>query len=293
VPRKSQTRDDPAEEEQKVSPADPGTASPLKARIAASAASNTPARLPSDHFVMQLGFGLEIADGAVLVEAMLRPAMWGTGSRRVRMSILATLVDVAGGHVPDGARTPTLDLRVQTLAAPPEEGTIAVRARAWRVGKRLVVSESSLHDEAGVQFARGTTTFLNNPLPAHHEHVARLPESPIPSFEGLLGTRIVDERSLELNAHARLSNGLVGTVQGGVQAMLAELTAEHAAGDARATVDIDMRYLTTLREGPLRATAHRVGRQGSLDCFRVDLVDVGKDHALVSTATILSEPLGR
>ncbi len=240
---------------------------------------------------MQLGFGLAHEAETVCIESLLRPSMWGKGSRRVRTSIFATLVDVAGGHVPDGARTPTLDLRVQIVAPPPEHDRVYIQANAWRVGKRFVIAESILRDSTGRTFGRGTTTFLNNPFRAQHTHVARVPEDPVSSFDDLLHTRLVDDRTLELDAHPRLSNGLVGTVQGGVQAMLAELTAEHAAGEQRATVDIDMRYLTTLRSGPLRACAKRVGRQGSLDCFRVDLLDVGRENTLVSTATLLSHPL--
>ena len=267
-------------------------ASALESRIAARAGKNAQAGLPDDHFVMQFGFGLTHREDSAVVQARLRPSMWAAGTRRIRTAILATLVDIAGGHVPDGARTPTLDLRVQCLAEPPEEGLVEVVARPWRVGRRFVVSESLLQDASGRTFARGTTTFLNNPFPAKHAPVARDPKEPIPSFEGLLETRVVDARSLEIDSHLRLSNGLVGTVQGGVQAMLAELCAEHAAGDRRATVDVDMRYLTTVRNGPLRATAEHAGRQGDLDVYRVDLVDVGKADTLVSTATILSRPIG-
>ena len=118
-----------------------------------------------------------------------------------------------------------------------------------------------------------------------------MPNDPIPSFERHLEARVVGAGRLELDPVLRLSNGLVGTVQGGVQATLAELAAEHLAGDRRATIDLDMRYLWRVERGPLRAVATHVGREGDLDVFRVDLIDVGADDALVSTATILSRPI--
>ncbi len=265
--------------------------STIATKITDRLASNARLKLPEDHFVVQTGFGLEYREGTVVGRALLRPAMWGEGTQRTRLGIFATLVDVVGGHVPDGARTPTLDLRVQMLSDPPVEGPIELVGRPWRVGRRFVVAETLLRDERGRLFGRGTTTFLNNAFEASHPRQATVPEPSIASFDRLLGARLVDARSLELDPAPRLSNGLVGTVQGGAQALLAELTAEHLLGGRRASIDLDMRFVWRLESGPLRAIAERVGRQGSLDVIRVDLVDGGAQGALVSTATILSRPV--
>lgn len=248
--------------------------------------------LPDDHFVVQMGVSLEQSTEAVHGTARLEPSMWAKGTRRPRLAVLATMVDVVAGHVPDGPRTPTIDLRIQATGEVPEQGTMQLVARPWRVGRKLIVSETMLEDERGQVFARATATFMNRPIPSRSFGASPSGRGLIESFDDTIGARIVDDRSLELDPAARLSNGSVGTVQGGVQALLAERAAEHASRGGFEAVDLDIRYLSRAEVGPLRAIATSVGRTGLLEAFRVDLVDVGLGDRLVSTASILSNAAG-
>ena len=96
---------------------------------------------PPDHWVTAMGVVLEheppTARGrSAVLRSMLSPA---TG--RPWLGVLATMVDLVAGHVPDGPRTPTIDLRLQLVGPAPTEGGIDLVGRPVKVGGRLVVSE--------------------------------------------------------------------------------------------------------------------------------------------------------
>ena len=70
------------------------------------------------------------------------------GSHTIRTGILATYVDIVGGHVPAGALGPTIDLRIQVVAPTPTQGEIRLVGRPLRIGTRQVIAETTLHDGA-------------------------------------------------------------------------------------------------------------------------------------------------
>ena len=112
-------------------------------------------------------------------------------------------------------------------------------------------------------------------------------QSSLESFEALVGARVVDAATLEVTPKPELSNGRVGTVQGGVQAFLAELAAEHVAGPGCEAIDLDIRFLSRVKRGPLRARAASVGRLGDLASIRVELSDAGAAEHRVAVASLL------
>jgi acyl-coenzyme A thioesterase PaaI-like protein len=244
---------------------------------------------PDDHFVRQMGVRVQPAgEGSVEGHVELRPAMWASGTQRPRLGILATFVDVVAGYVPDGPRTPTIDLRVQTLGRVPSEGMIRLLARPLNVGRSIIVSETTLEDETGRVFARASATFKNRPIPGiGFEHSPPPVPSLVASFEELLGAREIGSGELELDPAERLGNGFVGTVQGGVQALLGECAAARIASADSEAVDLDIRYLGRLETGPLRARAQSIGRSGSLETFGVSLVDAGAGDRLVSQISMV------
>jgi hypothetical protein len=79
---------------------------------------------------------------------------------------------------------------------------------------------------------------------------------------------------------------VAGTIQGGAQAFLAELTAERnlASGEA---VDLLINYLNPVKVGPLRALATTAGTAGPLTSVEVRLVDAGDSDTLVSAVSPL------
>ncbi|MCY4377807.1 MAG: hypothetical protein OXC31_28960 [Spirochaetaceae bacterium] len=247
--------------------------------------------LPDDHINRQLAVRIEPDGTGVVGRFTVRPSMWGAGSSRPRLSILAMAIDGLAGQLPSPVRIPTIDLRAQYLSEPPSEGAVQITGRPLRVGRRLIVSEFEARDAAGIVFGRATTTMSNN---HHHGYVPDDDVEPairIPSFDRLLDWREVDERSLDLDPTPQIWNGVIQTPHGGAQMLFCELAAEHLAGHGRAAVDIDIRFLQPGEVGPLRATAIPVGTNGGLDVFRIDLTDTGAGGALVAAVTIMSRPL--
>ncbi len=245
-----------------------------------------------EHYIAQLRTSVSFDGSRSWGSAPVLAPTFAPGTRSIRTGILATYVDIIGGHVPAGALGPTVDLRVQVIAPTPTAGTIRLEGRPLRVGKRLVVAETSLHDGDNTDpFAIGITTFMNNHLGlVLPEPRAEQPPLAAPSFDEFIGATVIDERSLALQPIARLSNGVQSTVQGGVQALLAEMAAAHAFGNGGPLVarDLDIRYLDRLRTGPLVATAEgsRTGN-GPLPC-RVRLTDGGEGH-LVAYVTLVMQ----
>jgi acyl-coenzyme A thioesterase PaaI-like protein len=246
-----------------------------------------------EHFIAKLA--VEVAyDGTTSKgSAPVRPELFAPGTRRIRTGALVTMVDVVAGHAPNGTVGPTVDIRVQVVSTPPSEGCIRLACRPLRVGKRLIVAETTLHAESDpVPFARATTTFMNNLLgmdfPAGPRPLVPIDEG---SFDDLIGARVRDARSMELDPAPHLANGLHGTVQGGVQSLLAEMTAEHALGGGRRMVasDLDIRYLDRCRVGPLVATATELAGTDDRPRAVVVLTDGGTDQ-LVSHVSLTLTP---
>jgi acyl-coenzyme A thioesterase PaaI-like protein len=247
----------------------------------------TESGLSEKHFISGLGISLRYQDGTVLGRADLKPSMWATGTRRPRISLLATMVDVVGGHVPDGPLTPTLDLRLQLTSTVPESGEVSLVGRAHRVGRRFVVAETVLSDANHEEFGRATTTFLNQKMPTSPFHDQALVSAPFDSFDDTIGASRIDDATFEVVPRPEISNGPGGQVQGGVQAYLAERAAESIIGPGAEVVDLDIRFLSRVRVGPLRAHAKRVGRTGGLESVRVDLRDAGDADRLVANVSLL------
>lgn len=255
----------------------------------------------SDHFISKLGLELSFDGTSCRGTAPVLPQSFAPGTRRIRTGYLATLADVVAGHAPNGAVGPTIDLRIQVFSSPPSEGELHLVSRPLRVGSRLIVGDTMLHaGQDPVPFARVVTTFMNVrlgvDLPAGRRPAEPMAEA---SFDDFLGARIRDAASLELEPVMRLANGIQGTVQGGAQALLAELAAEHvlgadhvpgarhALGASRRMVasDLDIRYLARLRIGPLVATAEEVFADDGQRRAFVTLTD-GADGRLVGRVAL-------
>src|SRR5690606_37848791 len=106
-----------------------------------------------------------------------------------------------------------------------------------------------------------------------------IPDMEEASIDEFVGARPRSPNAIEVDPVFRLSNGIQGTVQGGVQALVAEMAAEHAVGDGRryTASDLDIRYLNRLDVGPLVATAELVPGTTGQHHARVTLSDGGND----------------
>jgi acyl-coenzyme A thioesterase PaaI-like protein len=253
--------------------------------------------LPGDHYIAMLAIELMVEGTYATGTAPIRPELLAPGTSRVRGGLLATMVDIVAGHCPNGPVGPTLDLRLQVLSPGPSAGSVHLVCRPLRVGKRLIVSETLLYAEApGTSrvdpFARALSTFMNNTFGSD----ALMGPKPLlgmceASFDEFLGYGVSDDRSLVLKPQPRLANGPQGTVQGGVQALLAEIAAEHAfgCGVPHVASDLDIRYLNKVEVGPVVATAERVPAVDGALRARVTLCDAGHGDRIISYVALTLE----
>lgn len=246
------------------------------------------------HWVGQLAVGLVDHGDRVEGVAPMRQVLCAPGTDRVRTGTIATMVDLIAGHVPNGAHGPTVDLRVELVAAPPVGSRLRLVARPLRIGKRLIVGDTALQTTDGLVVGRATTTFINNELPfSYRETNPEVLDFGAASPDEFIGAVRLGDGRVELPLTDRIANGAQGTIQGGVQALLAEIAADHAlvdgigAPERRSTaIDLDIRYLGRLPVGPMAATATVLTADDAGGRVTVRLTDAGNGHSLVSFVSL-------
>jgi len=241
-------------------------------------------------FVGALGVDLWIEGERAHARAEIQPSFLKPGTDRVRMGVLATLVDMVAGSPAHAVINPTIDLRVSLLARAPSSGVIELVCHPVKVGRTLFVGETLLHTgDATRPFARSVCTFMNRELPEASLMRDGLPLGPLgaPSYDESLRLREPVPGTYEMDNHDAVRNGPAGTIQGGAQALLAELAGERALADEHQVVDLEIRYLNRVRTGPVLATGEVI--PGALDgaCVRVPIIEPGADGRIVSLTTLL------
>ncbi len=254
-------------------------------------------------FTRLLALGLGRDGTAVTARGPVRPESFLPGSSRIRLAVLATMVDVVAGQTPNGPDLPatgsTMDLRCVLLGPPPATGHVHLRCQPLRVGRRAVVAETELFaaepGPSDAPFARAVSTYVAWDT-GGGSATGPPPVEPVAggSFDAYLGARCQDAHTLVLDRSDRLTNGPTGTIHGGAQALLAELAAERVvggpaagAGDRRVVAtDLDIRYVDRLRIGPLVASARALTAANQAPLAVVELRDAGDDDRLVSQATV-------
>ena len=244
-------------------------------------------------FVGALGLELSFVDGLTHGRVEVLPEMLAPGTDRPRIGVLVTLVDMVAGFLPTGPVNPTVDLRISLVARPPSTGTMYFVCRPAKLGRRLFVGETILHTgDVERPFARSTCTFMNQPMsqgPGSGGPAAEAIE--VASFDEMLRPRHPDAYTAEMDAHPWVSNGPGGTIQGGVQSLLAEIAAERAVKPRElAPVDLDIRFLNRVRSGPVAATAEVSPGQLDDTFVRVAITDLGDDGRLVSLVNLICRP---
>lgn len=223
-------------------------------------------------------------DGAV-GEASVGPLVRGAAGG-VRPSLLATVADVAGGTPACRATAPrlalTLDIAVRVVDQPPGD-RVRVAARVLKVGRNTVATAVDMTDPAsGRPVALCHLTFMPSPRPQDLAPALfggmRTDGSISVPLPELVGARVPAPGMAEVDLCPYVVQGS-GALQGGVVALLAELAAESLGGGP--VVDLDTRYLSTVRVGPGRAVATDVG--GGLR--RVEIRDAGAGDRLAAVAT--------
>jgi acyl-coenzyme A thioesterase PaaI-like protein len=251
------------------------------------------------HFIGYLGLEMWHEDGRTWGRATIRPEMWAPGTRRPRLGLLFTLADVVGGSPATGSLTPTVDLRFQLLRPAPATGDIEMEGRPLKIGRRLWTGEVLFRTPGSAAlFARCEFTFMNQRIAdfaeGPHPSPAWDPAVPMPatSFDELLRMRLLDDGTVEMDPHQAVSNGIVGTIQGGAQATMAEVAAERAlaARGPYSVSDLHLRYLSALRIGPAVARAEVLPGDELRPVVQVSITDAGAAGRLVSTAVAVCRP---
>lgn len=240
---------------------------------------------PNDHFLVLLDLAYQYKSGVVVGTTPIRPALHAAGTDVIRPSMLLSMIDRMSGEVTGRPAGPTLDMRLQVLRPAPTQGRLDLVVRPLRIGKRIVVSEGVVADESGQEIARALTTFMNMDS-SHSQSPAPAPMAEA-SFDEMVPVTVRDERTLELVPGERLTNGpAIGTVYGGVQSLFAELCAQHAFGEGRpmVAIDIEVRFLTALREWPMVARAERLpDDRGAVRCH-VAITDASGERLVTHVA---------
>jgi len=267
----------------------------------------TPSYPPPRHLLRDLGIVIERDARGVVGALEIVPEMLD-GAGRLRVGVVATLVDVVAGETairavsPSWVATSDLSLDVDAL---PSAGCVEALPRVIRQGRQTVVLEVALRESgAGAELGLATLGFAILPARSDVQKSAHWAESPAPRSEFALPDSGLRKPILEaiglafdparperarLALRPELVNSL-GAIQGGGMAILLEATAEHLAharlGEPVHVHSLSIHYLKLARAGPVRAEARTLARTAAGALMRVELFDEGRGDELLTVATV-------
>ena len=253
----------------------------------------------------RLGTSAELRDGVMVGEVRSLPATLVHGALRV--SSVVFLVDAVAGICVDTdpetwSFTSDLSVRLPAIVAPER---ILARADVLRVGRRsatvavpLILPDGAPLGHGLVGFARVARRDTDPPKPDIDlmklaDAWAGVTPLDVP-LRDAAGVRVVDASTgeVEVELRADLLNP-AGALQGAMVALVAEVAAEELAtaalGAPQIVTDIDVRYLTQARTGPLRTRSRFVGPPSDGSVL-VDIIDLGLDGKVVTTVTLRTHP---
>jgi len=254
--------------------------------------------LPADvNFVPALlGVRARLVGGELVLDLHPTPAILHHGV--IRASVLAYVVDAIAGLNIDGAPDTwsfTTDLSIRTVPLV-EAGVVTATHRVLREGRRSVTCDVDMTtsvDGAEARVGAGSIGFARVPIrPGDPDKFVVTPEMAPGLFEHLpfldrpvreaAGVVAVDPAAgvLEMAVRPDVQNP-AGTLQGGMVALLVESAAEEfaaaATGRPMVVVDLDIRFLTAARVGPVRSEARLLGPSPT-DAIEVRLHDTSNGH---------------
>lgn len=166
---------------------------------------------------------------------------------------------------------------------------IELSTRLLRAGKRSTVV--AVEVEAGsfpvasctIEFSRirRDATALDTRPPGQPGQWSRLGSGPLldRSLESACGFRVVDEAIGAVELHrGQFVNNSIGTLQGGVIALLADVSAATLIGPGARTIDLHFRFLDQTGRGPALATAEIVRTDSDGHMVKVEVVDTSTDR---------------
>lgn len=151
-------------------------------------------------------------------------------------------------------------------------------------------------DATGDVLGWGSAAFVNRRIGPPLDAVPTVWGVPLPpasSGEALLGTSSPRAGVVDLPIEAPVTNSgdALATVMGGIQAVLAELAAAQVVPAGHEVSGLAIRYLSRVKNGPLRAVAERLPYVGAPCNIRVTLVDTGDGDRLVAHVIADARPV--
>ncbi|MCC6225134.1 MAG: hypothetical protein IT195_01840 [Microthrixaceae bacterium] len=247
--------------------------------------------LPADDFSIpaRLGVGARVHNGEFQLTLEPFPALLHHDV--LRISAMTFLVDVIAGVVMDSDPDRwllTTDLTVRSLAGVAAPGLIAT-TQVLRQGRRSSTCHVEVVAADGSTQAVGAVAFAQVPLrpndPPKHilplDEVAELFDTSL-RIDGPLrdvaGIEVLDAAAgvVQIDVTSAVRNP-AGTMQGAMVALVVEAAVEEmvekSLGGPVAVVDLDLRYLATTSDGPVRSSCRWLGpsEQGSVEVRLTDL----------------------
>lgn len=219
---------------------------------------------------------------------------------QLRATVVAAVVDIVGSLFTreaagtDIVSTTDLSIRMPRRGPPAD---LLTHGRVLRQGRTGVTTAVELF--AGEQlWAYGETTFVRQPRaadsgisPADLALPLRFARHPLSRpLEDEVGVEIVDAArgEVELVLRPPVLNR-EATLQGALVALLVERAAEAIAesrlGQPQRVTELDLRYLSTAKVGPVRSRAAFIG-EAEDGMLRVELRDTGHEDRLTATALL-------
>lgn len=225
--------------------------------------------------------------------AIVQPSLCVPGTPMPRISMLAAYADNAGGFdasLSFGSVAPTLDLSVHVVQCP-GSSDLTYESRLIKVGRRVSVAETwftAAGDPDPYAVAVSTFVIVSEPepggvtLPSHLDPPFAPPlplDAPIADHVGIT---TVAPGIVDIEHRASVGNGR-GTLQGGMVALVAERASEsllESNGVPHVVTSIDIRYLASMRVGPVRTSARILRADHALAQLWVEVHDVGTGHLM-------------
>lgn len=251
-------------------------------------------------FFFELGFSaVRGADGELIGSAAVVPEMCLPGTRVLRMSVLATFVDMLSGLLAVAAFTPripvTLQLDLHLRRIPVDLARAELVARPVKSGRSVFAAEVELNDESGRAIGFATGTFMVVPDPSVVFPPGPDPLEQLASATGRLSQPFPDSVGLELGgpgmAHLPMrerSLNASGTLNGGLLALVAEEAALSGRPGAVLAM-MNLQYLSPVRVGPAVAQAVVSESPGGA-LGRVTVVDEGRNGSVAVLVTTRAFP---
>lgn len=245
-----------------------------------------------------------------------------------RLGILATMMDVAASDPVlaawshDWTATQNLSLSSVCLLT---EGPIVVDARLLSVGNKSISVSADIYGGRGTEDIDALQERIDHPVPdrssldvvargfATFSRISRLARNGVEDYDPNLWLGAIRRRSSGCSDIALLNDrigltvcdsgaGIVevanspyvanstGTINGGVQAVIAEAAAE-AMRPGMMVTDLQIHYVTPLRTGPARTVGCVMRDASDHSAVLIRLRDVGDCEKIAAIATVILQPI--